>query len=121
MSALDKLYNLVKTLNINDDNKEKCCGVSTDFIRKLTDLFFVFIGEKSSANIPMSKLYSLRKSVTLKYLYGSMCFHLDEYPPYSDKRSDIFGTHINRNLICSHVYTNWVRHTDLITWVSKNY
>ena len=37
MWDLEKLYNLVKTLNINDDNMEKCCGVSNDFIRKLTD------------------------------------------------------------------------------------
>ena len=27
---------------------------------------------------------------------------------------------MNRNLRCSHGYTNYVRHTDLITWVSKN-
>ena len=38
-SALEKLYNLVKTLNMNDDDVEKCCGVSTYFIRKLTDFF----------------------------------------------------------------------------------
>ena len=36
---LDKLYNLVETLNMNNDDVEKCCGVSTDFIRKLTDFF----------------------------------------------------------------------------------
>ena len=34
MSVLEKLYNLVKTLNVNDDNEEKCYGVSTDFIRR---------------------------------------------------------------------------------------
>ena len=52
MGVLEKLYNLVKTLNINDDNEEKCCGVSTDFIRKLTDLFFITIGEKASTKTP---------------------------------------------------------------------
>ena len=30
MSALEKLYNLVKQFNISDDNKETFCGVSTD-------------------------------------------------------------------------------------------
>ena len=47
MCVMEKLYNLVKTLNMNDENMEKCCGVSTGFIRKLTDLFFTIIGEKS--------------------------------------------------------------------------
>ena len=46
MGLLEKLYNLVKTLNMNDDNEGKCYGVSTDFISKLTDLFFIIIGEK---------------------------------------------------------------------------
>ena len=32
----------------------------------------------------------------------------------------MFETHIKRNLRCSHEYKNWVKHTDLITWVSKN-
>ena len=72
MSALDKLYNLVKTFNMNDDNKEKCFGVSTDFIRKLTDLFFIIIGEKASTNIPLRKMYRLRKSATLTCLYRPM-------------------------------------------------
>ena len=55
MIALEKLYNLVKTLNMNDENKEKCRSVSTDFIRKLTDFFFIIIVEKASTNIPLSK------------------------------------------------------------------
>ena len=50
-----------------------------------------------------------------------MYLELYGYPPYSDKISVIFETHINRNLRCSHRYTNCVRHTDLITWVSKHY
>ena len=53
MSVLEKLYNLVKALNMNDENKEKYYGVSTDFIRKLTDFFFITIGEKASTNVPL--------------------------------------------------------------------
>ena len=45
---------------------------------------------------------------------------MDDYPPYSDKISDIFETHINSNLRCIHVYTNCIRHTYLITWVSNS-
>ena len=46
---------------MNYDNKEKCCGVSTDFIIKLTDLFFIIIGEKYSTNIPLRKIYPFKK------------------------------------------------------------
>ena len=52
ISALKKLYNLVKTLIMNDSNEEECYGVSTDFIRKLTDFFFITISEKASEEIP---------------------------------------------------------------------
>ena len=55
MSVIRKLYNLVKTLNINYDNGKKCYGVSTDFIRKLTELVFITVGEKASTNIPLRK------------------------------------------------------------------
>ena len=120
MSALEKLYNLVKTLNMNDVKKENCCGVSTYFIRKFTDFFFIIIGEKESTNIPLSKIHCLRKSATLTPIYGTMYLDLDYYLPCSDKKPVIFETHINRNLRCIHGYTNCVRHTDLITWVSKN-
>ena len=37
--SLDKLYNLVKILNTNNEDIDKCCGVSTDFISKLTEFF----------------------------------------------------------------------------------
>ena len=102
MSVLEKLYNLVKTLNMNDYNEGKCYGVSTDFIRKLTDLFFISIGEKASTNIPLRKMYRLIKSATLTRLYLPMYLELYDYPPYSDKKLVIFVTHINRNLICIH-------------------
>ena len=59
---LDKLYNLVEILNTNNEDIDKCCGVSTDFIRKLTDTFFIIIGEKASTNIPWSKMNRLKKS-----------------------------------------------------------
>ena len=57
MIVFKKLYNLVNTLNVNDDNKEKCYGVSTDYVRKLTDYFFIAIGEKESTNNSLRKLY----------------------------------------------------------------
>ena len=49
-----------------------------------------------------------------------MYLQLDDYPPCSDKISDIVETHINIKVRCIHVYNNCVRHTDSITWVSKN-
>ena len=70
MSVLEKLYNLVKTLNMNDEDDEIFYGVSTYFIRKLTDFFFIIIGEKASTKIPLSKMYRLRKSAALTCLYG---------------------------------------------------
>ena len=48
-----------------------------------------------------------------------MYLQLDEYPPYSDKLSDIFETKINENLRCYHVYTNYAGDKQVITWVSK--
>ena len=84
MSVINKLYNLVKTLNLNDDNEGKWNGVSTDLIRTLTDLFFITIGEKSSTNIPLSKMYHLRKIAKLTRLYVPMNLELGGYPPYSD-------------------------------------
>ena len=68
----------------------------------------------------MKKMNRLRKSATLTCLYGHMYLQLDDYPPYSDKISDIFETRINRNLRCIHGYNNCIRHTDLITWVSNS-
>ena len=115
MSVLEKLYNLVKTLNVNDDNEEKCYGISTDFIRKLTDFFLITIGEKASTNIPLRKINRLRKSATLTRLYGPMYLELDDYPLYYYRKSVIFETHINRNLRRINGYTNYVAHNDLIT------
>ena len=57
----DKLYNLVETLNTNNEDIDKFCGVSTDFISKLTDLFLIIIGEKASTNIPWSKMNQFKK------------------------------------------------------------
>ena len=66
MIVPDQLYNLDTKLNMNDDNKENIFfGFSTDFIRRLTDLFFITIGEKLSKNIPLRKMYRLRKITTL--------------------------------------------------------
>ena len=37
--SLDKLYNIVETLNTNNEDLDKCCGGSTGFISKFTDFF----------------------------------------------------------------------------------
>ena len=84
MSVLNKLYNIVKTLNMNGDNEENCYGVSTDFIKIFTCFFFIIIGEKVSTKIPLSRMYHLRKLLTTTRLYGTMYLELDDYPPYSD-------------------------------------
>ena len=62
MNFLEKLYIFVRALNMNDDDKEaKLCGISTNFIRKWTDLFFIIISEKASTYLPLNKTYYLRK------------------------------------------------------------
>ena len=43
------------------------------------------IGEKASTNIPLKKIYYLRKMEKITCPYGPMYLPLDEYPPYSDK------------------------------------
>ena len=65
-------------------------------------------------------MYCLRKSGTLTRIYGPMYLELDDYPPYSDKKSVIIEAQINRNLRCIHGYNNLVAHNYLITSVSKN-
>ena len=57
ITIIKKLYVLVKTLNVNDNNEENIYGVSTDFIRNLTDLFLIIIGEIASINIPLRNIY----------------------------------------------------------------
>ena len=66
---------------MNDNNEEKCYGDSTDFIRQLTDLFFITIIETASTNTPLRKMIRLRKSATLTRLYGHMYLELNDYPP----------------------------------------
>ena len=70
---------------MHDENEENCYGVSTDFIRKLADSFFITIGEKASKKLPSGKMYRLRKSATLTLLYIPMHLELDDYPLYYDK------------------------------------
>ena len=84
MCALGKLCSIVKKLNMNDDKTENCCSISTYFIRKFTDFFFIIIGEKSSSNIPLRKIYRLRKIAKLTFLYVPMYLQLDDYPPFSN-------------------------------------
>ena len=52
MNVLYKLYSLVIALNMNDENEEKCFVISTNFIGKVTDLFFIIIGEKHQQMFP---------------------------------------------------------------------
>ena len=74
---------------MNDDNEEKCYVVSTDFIRKLTDLFLIFIGEKSLTKIPLSNMYRLGKSETLTRLYRTVYIELDYYSPYKNDEEKV--------------------------------
>ena len=83
-------------MNTNNEDLDKCCGLSTDFMSKLTDFFLIIIGEKASTKVPLRKMNWLGKNAMLTCLYGPMYLHLDDYPPYSDKKSDVFETHINR-------------------------
>ena len=87
-------------------------------LQKIDGCIFIIFGEKASTKIPLRKTSRLRKKATLTCLYETMYFELDDYPPYSDERSDISEKQINRNLRCIHGCTNCVRHTDLIIWVS---
>ena len=116
--SLKNTYNLVKILITNNEDIDRSCGVSTDFINNLTD-FFKIIGEKASTNIPRRKMNLFKKKAMLTCEYGLMYLHLDDYPPYSGEKSDIYDTHVNSNLTCMHGYTNCKRHADLITWVSN--
>ena len=60
LNVIEKLYLLVRTLNMSDDDNEaKVCGILTKFIRKLTDLYFLIIGEKASTNTPLNRAYYL--------------------------------------------------------------
>ena len=52
MNVLEKLCLLVRTLDMNYENQEKCYGISTNFIIKLTDLFLVIIGENHQPIFP---------------------------------------------------------------------
>ena len=72
MSVINKLYNLVKTLNINDDNEENCCGVSTDFIRKLTDLFFITIGKKINKHSLEQNVLPKKNCNTEMYIWNHL-------------------------------------------------
>ena len=65
-------------------------------------------------------MYNVKKSATLTCPNRSMYLQLDNYPPYYDKKLDVFETHNNRNLRCIHGCTDYIAHNDFITWVSKN-
>ena len=46
-----------------------------------------------------------------------MYLPLDDYPPYSDKQSNIFEENINKEFRCVIEYKNHDEHNVLITWV----
>ena len=62
-----------------------------------SQIFFITIGEKSSTNIPLRKMYRLTKSATLTYIYGPMYLDLNDYPSYSDKISVILRHTLTKN------------------------
>ena len=68
----------------------------------------------------MEQNESVEKNAMLTCVYGPLYLQLDDYPPYTGKNSDIFETHINNNLRCIHGYSNCMRYTYLITWVSNS-
>ena len=65
-------------------------------------------------------MYRLRRIAKPTCKYEPMYLQLDDYSPCFDKISESFETHMNRNLRCIHGYTNCVRNTDSITWVSMH-
>ena len=74
-------------MNMNEDeNEEKLFSISTTFIKKLADFFFIIIGEKASTNLPLNRMYSLNKISKLTCIYGIMYLQLNYYPPYYDKQ-----------------------------------
>ena len=84
MSNKEKFYSLVKRLNVEEEyNEENLYEISTNFIRKLTDFFFILICKKVSTNIPLNMMY-YKKNANLICLFGPVYLHLDEYPPSSD-------------------------------------
>ena len=81
--------------------------------------FSLQLAKKHKQIFPWKRCITL-KSANITCLYGTIYLYLDDYPPYYDKQSDIFGEKINKNLRCCHGYTNYVVQKQLITWVSKN-
>ena len=65
MNVLEIFHLLVRTLKMNNDNYEaKVCDILANFIRKLTDLFFIVIGRKHQQNVPWSRCITLKKTGT---------------------------------------------------------
>ena len=59
----------------DDDNEEKFYGILTNLIRKLTDLFFIVIGEKASTNLPLNNMYHILK-VQNWHVYMDPCTYI---------------------------------------------
>ena len=105
---------------MNDENGESFMVFQPISSKKIR-FYFSLSSVKSIDKRSLEQNVSLKKIATLTCLYGPMYLELDDYPQYSDLKSVIFDTHINRNLRFIHGYTNCVAHNYLITWVSKNY
>ena len=69
---------------------------------------------KSINKYSLEQDVSVLKSTMLTYTYGPMYLQLDEYAPCYDKKPDISETHINRHLICDHIYTDDVAQNESI-------
>ena len=77
MDAIEKLYLILRTLKMNEsDNEEIFYEVLTNFIRKLTYLFFIIIDENISTNIPLNKMYYFLKVQNWHFYMKPCTLHL---------------------------------------------
>ena len=107
-NLLEKYYLLVNTLNMNNDDIEaKFSAILTKIIRKFTDFFFIIFGEKHQQIFPWKNVL-LKKKSKLTRSYGLINLQLDNYPPYSDKQSDILRQIFTKTFRYIHWYTDHV-------------
>ena len=90
------------------------------FHQKIDGFLFHYHGWKSLNKKSLEKNVSLNKNCNTDMSIWTHVLTIEWISPIFWKKAVIFETQINRNLRCSHGYTNCVINTDLITWVSKN-
>ena len=98
-SKLKIWHELVSGLNKFYDNIHgNTYGVCFEFVRKLTDLFFITINDipSSICNVVSSDKKKLSR------LYVPMYLDLDDYTPYRNALRQNSETKINFNLRCCH-------------------